>query len=701
MKLVIAEKPSVAQTIAAVLGISNTKSGYIEGNEYLVSWCFGHLIGLAPPNFYDAKYADKQWKFEDLPIMPSQWKFVVNQATKSQYELLKSLMFRNDVTEIICATDAGREGECIFRYIYNLANCHKPVKRLWTSSLEATAIKQGFAELKDDSCYDNLFAAGLARAKADWLVGMNGSRLFSIRYKTNISIGRVQTPTLAMIVDRNYKVTNFIKEKYFQIGLNCGNGLVVGSERIDDESMANNLLALCNGKPAVVTDVKKEIKTTNPPKLYDLTTLQREANRQFGYTAQQTLDYTQALYEAKLVTYPRTDSQYITDDMEQTAINMVQIVQQCFPTFISSDIDFVPNIQRCINNAKVSDHHAIIPTAEIQNVNLAELPTGQRNILALVSAKLLLATSEPHRYESIKITVACENHDFYASGKTVIDIGYKAFEKQITSQLKGKNADKDDDKDNDKALPNVSVGQSYPMVNAFMVERYTAPPKQYTEDTLLSAMETAGNNDYDENSDVEKKGLGTPATRAGIIENLIKREFVKRDGKKLLPTEKGKSLISAVSDEVKSAKMTADWESVLQSIEKGNASANDFIDSIVNFIQQLIQKYGTVDTSNNLDFSREAVGICPKCGKKIIEFPKSYSCESGKDGCGFVIWKNMCGKSITSTQAKKLLEKKKSDLIKGFKNKAGKEFDAYLLLKNDYSIGLDFPKTKKAYSKRR
>ena len=701
MKLVIAEKPSVAQTIAAVLGISNTKSGYIEGNEYLVSWCFGHLIGLAPPNFYDAKYADKQWKFEDLPIMPSQWKFVVNQATKSQYELLKSLMFRNDVTEIICATDAGREGECIFRYVYNLANCHKPVKRLWTSSLEATAIKQGFAELKDDSCYDNLFAAGLARAKADWLVGMNGSRLFSIRYKTNISIGRVQTPTLAMIVDRNYKVTNFIKEKYFQIGLNCGNGLVVGSERIDDESMANNLLALCNGKPAVVTDVKKEIKTTNPPKLYDLTTLQREANRQFGYTAQQTLDYTQALYEAKLVTYPRTDSQYITDDMEQTAINMVQIVQQCFPTFISSDIDFVPNIQRCINNAKVSDHHAIIPTAEIQNINLAELPTGQRNILAFVSAKLLLATGEPHKYETVKIVVTCENHDFHANGKTVVEVGFKALEKHIMPQLKGKNTDRDNEKNNDKALPEVNVGESYPMVGSFKVERYTAPPKQYTEDTLLSAMEIAGNSDYDEDSETEKKGLGTPATRAGIIENLIKKEYIKRDGKKLLPTEKGKSLIAVVPEEVKSPKMTADWETTLQNIEKESASDIDFIDSINNFVLQLIQKYGTVDTASGFDFSREAVGKCPKCGKKVMEFPKSYSCESGKDGCGFVIWKNMCGKSITPTQATKLLSKGKSDLIKGFKNKAGKEFDAYLLLKNDYSIGLDFPKTKKAYSKRR
>lgn len=698
MKLVIAEKPSVANTIANVLGVTNTQSGYIDGNGYIVSWCFGHLAGLASPDRYDIKYAEKVWKFEDLPIIPQQWKFEVNKATRSQYELLKTLMFRDDVTEIVCATDAGREGECIFRYVYNLAGCHKPVKRLWTSSLEAVAIKQGFSELKDDSCYDNLFAAGLARAKADWLVGMNATRLFSVRYKAHLSVGRVQTPTLAMIVDRDYKVTNFIKEKYFQIGLNCGGGLIVGSERIDDEAMADSLSALCNGKSAVVTDVKKEIKTVNPPKLYDLTTLQREANRQFGYTAQQTLDYTQALYEAKLVTYPRTDSQYITDDMEQTARNMVQIVCKCFPTFINSAVDFVPNIQRCINNAKVSDHHAIIPTAEIQNVNLAELPTGHRNILALVSAKLLLATSEPHRYEVVKVTATCENHDFYASGKIVVDVGFKVFEKQIMSQLKGKNTDTDE-KNKDKALPEVTVGQSYPMVSAFKVERFTAPPKQYTEDTLLSAMETAGNSDYVEDSDVEKKGLGTPATRAGIIEMLIKREFVKRDGKKLLPTEKGKSLISAVPDEVKSAKMTADWESVLQSIEKGSASDTDFIDRIVTFIQELIQKYGAVDTSSGLDFSREAVGKCPKCGKKIIELPKSYSCESGKDGCGFVIWKNMCGKSITPKQAEKLLSKRKSDLIKGFKNKAGKEFDAYLVLKADFSIGFEFPK--KSYSKRR
>ena len=681
MILVIAEKPSVARSIAAVLGADEKKNGYIQGSNYLISWCVGHLVSLASPEAYGSKFAEKPWKFENLPIMPDDWKFILNSTTKSQFDILKDLMFRPDVDEIVCVTDAGREGECIFRYVYNYANCHKPVKRLWTSSLEESAIRQGFAELKDDSEYDNLFEAGFARAKADWLVGMNATRLFSIRHRASLSVGRVQTPTLAMIVDRNFKVTNFIKEKFFTVDLDCGD-FVASSARIDDYKTAYDLSVICNGKQAVISSIKRDRKISNPPKLYDLTTLQREANRLCGYTAQQTLDYTQSLYEQKLVTYPRTDSQYITDDMEQTALEMVDTVRKCFTAF--SSFIKTPDVKRCINNAKVSDHHAIIPTKEIANANLASLPSGERNVLALIATRLLLATSEPHIYESIKITVCSERHEFYANGKTIISNGYKALEKAVKANFKQTKAENE----NEQIFQNPTV-EFYSSVPAKVSEHLTAPPKQYTEDTLLSAMETAGNSDYIEGSDVEKKGLGTPATRAGIIETLVRREFIQRDGKKLIPTEKGISLIKAVPDEVKSPKMTADWETALQNIEKGSESVDKFMSSITTFTNQLVETYSSEDSNSNLSFSRPSIGTCPKCGKKVIAYPKSYSCESGKDGCGFVIWKTVAGKEITPIQAEKLLTKGKSDIIKGFTSKAEKKFDARLKL-NSSTFAVEF-----------
>lgn len=433
MILVIAEKPSVARSIAAVLGVSENKGGYMQNDKYIISWCVGHLIHLANPEAYGTRYAEKPWKFENLPIMPTEWQFEIDTSTKSQFDILKELMFRSDVTEIVCATDAGREGECIFRYVYNYAHCRKPVKRLWTSSLEESAIRAGFNNLKNDSEYDDLFEAGYARAKADWLVGMNATRLFSVAYHSFLSVGRVQTPTLAMIVDRDYKVRNFIKEKYFTVDLDCGD-FTATSVRIDDYKSAYDLCAICNGKQAVISNIQRNRKTVNPPKLYDLTTLQREANRLCGYTAQQTLDYTQSLYEQKLVTYPRTDSQYITEDMEQTALSMVDTVCKCFDSFAGYVKN--PNVKRCINNAKVSDHHAIIPTAEILNANIAALPSGERNILALIAARLLLATSEPHVYDSIRITVCCEQHEFYASGKVITQNGYKALEKAVKANFK-------------------------------------------------------------------------------------------------------------------------------------------------------------------------------------------------------------------------------------------------------------------------
>lgn len=684
MRLVIAEKPSVAKTIATVLGVTNSKNGYIENDDYIISWCVGHLVGLAMPEAYGQKYAEQPWKFENLPILPQEWSFIVKSATKDQYNILKKLISNKDVTEIICATDAGREGECIFRYVYNQTGCTKPVKRLWTSSLEESAIRKGFDELRDSKEYDNLFNAGLARAKADWLVGFNATRLFSVRYHTMLSIGRVQTPTLAMIVDRNYRVTNFIKEKFYTVDLDCGE-FIASSERIDNEETANKLQSVTNNQSATIKSINKQIKTVNPPKLYDLTTLQREANRQFGYTAQQTLDYTQALYEKKLCTYPRTDSQYITDDMENTALSLINCVYTVFPDYKVAD--FEPNIKRSINNEKVSDHHAILPTAEICNADLKALPEGEYNILSLLSLKLLCAVATPHKYESVSVELISEksnSHIFKATGKKILCNGWK----EIDTIVKKKSEQQE------KTLPDLLEGQVFETVLSKVAEHFTSPPKQFTEDTLLSAMETAGNNDYDENSDVDKKGLGTPATRAGIIENLVDRQYVVREKKNLLPTEKGIKLIECVPDEVKSPKMTAEWETKLQDIEKGLSSDTDFIEGITNYINSLMSKYAVADITHTFAKKWECVGVCPKCGKQVLDYPKTYACESGKDGCGFTIWKTISGKSIPSVQAKKLLDKKKTDLIKGFKGKTGKSFDAYLKLNTEHKVEFEF-KSKK------
>lgn len=632
MKLIIAEKKSVGETIAKVLGAKTQKNGYIEGNDYIISWCQGHLVGLALPDRYGEQY-ENFWTFDNLPIIPQEWQFVTDSGKTKQLKILKDLVYDNSVDEIICATDAGREGECIFRYVYNYLGCRKPVKRLWISSMEDSAIREGMNKLQPDSNFDNLFAAGLCRAKADWLVGMNGSRLFSNRYKAVLNIGRVQTPVLAMIVQRDYDIAHFVKQKFYNVSLNCGDFSVV-SERFDDEGKALEVAKKCGGKTATVTEVTKEIKTVNPPKLYDLTTLQREANKQYGYTAKQTLDYLQSLYESKLATYPRTDSQYLTEDMEQTALDMIQTVQQVIPEFNLGITN--PNVKRCLNNEKVSDHTAIIPTAEIANANLTELPVGEKNILFLIAAKLLTATSEPHKYEAVKITVDSEGYDFYANGKTVISNGFKDIESRVKSKLKG-NSEDNETFEKETKLPEVRKGQTFEHASSTVTSGYTSPPKAFTEDTLLKAMETAGNTDYDEDSDVEKKGLGTPATRADIIENLEKRAYIARDKKKILASEKGVKLIEVVPDEVKSPKLTADWETTLQHIEKGQASPDIFMSEIEKFVGRLTQTYAEVVECD--DFAKTSLGKCPRCGKNILEGKQNYYCESGKDGCGFNVWK--------------------------------------------------------------
>lgn len=652
MKLVIAEKPSVGHSIAAVLGADKKKDGYMEGSGYIVTWCIGHLVGLVNPEQYDARYGDK-WSFNTLPIIPQQWKFELNKTTAAQFKVIKELMNDSRIDELITATDAGREGECIFRYVYNYAGCRKPFRRLWISSMEDKAIREGFENLRAGHDYDNLFNAGFARAKADWLVGMNATRLFTCRYGTMLSIGRVQTPTLAMIVKRDYDIENFIKQKYFTVEINCGT-FTASSEKIEDENMAKSIAAQCNGKSAVVSSVVREIKTVNPEKLYDLTTLQREANRQFGYTAQQTLDYTQSLYEKKLVTYPRTDSRFLTDDMEETTVKMVDCILNTFTAF-DCGIKSVPDVKRCINNKKVSDHHAIIPTENIRSCDFSKLLDGEKNILLLVAARLLTATAAPHKYEALKAVITCENHDFLAVGKTVIEQGFKTIENTVKNVIKGGSDEKDNFKNDEKALPGLSEGQFFTGIAAKTCEHWTSAPKAFTEDTLLQTMETAGNKDYDENSDAEKKGLGTPATRASIIETLVKRGYIERNKKQITSTEKGRNLIEVVPDEVKSPKLTADWEIKLQEIEKGNLSDSRFMSDIESFIKEICTHYSS--KSENAAFQNKtapSLGNCPNCGKEVKKGKYGFYC-TGK--CGMQLAK-VYGRELTESQLQKLLSGK-------------------------------------------
>ncbi|MBC3513583.1 DNA topoisomerase 3 [Ruminococcus bicirculans (ex Wegman et al. 2014)] len=641
--LIVGEKPSVSRAISSVVGANATKKGYTEGNGYIVSWCVGHLVGLKFPNDYGNGWNQK-WSFSQLPMIPDNWLFQITDSTKAQYNLLKNLMNKDEVTEIICATDADREGECIFRYVYNMARCRKPVKRLWISSLEESAIRKALYNMKPMSAYDNLFNAGYARARADWLVGMNGSRLFSVRYGGKLNIGRVQTPTLAMIVQRDAEVNGFVKQKYYTADLNCG-AFTLSSARIDDEKSADALVSACYGSTVTISSVKREVKTDKAPKLYDLTTLQREANKAFGYTAQQTLDYTQSLYEGKLVTYPRTDSRYLSDDMLQTALEVTKLCN----IYFGFGISHTPDIKKVINNSKVSGHHAIIPTNSIVTADLSSLPTGEKNILTLIATKLICATAPAHKYEAVKLTGICNGTEFMAAGKTVLDMGWKRFIRQT-----------DKEKPDEKALPAVSEGQSF-TVAASKGEHFTSPPKPYTEDTLLSAMERAGNEDYDEYRlsadahDTEKKGLGTPATRAATIEALVKNGYVERNGKQLRATDKGNELVTVIPDEVKSAKLTAEWESKLQQIEHGSLPETVFMSGIQQFIADMCRKYGSVDKSVSLsDGGNEPIGKCPKCGADVVKGKFGFYC---KGKCGMNIAK-VYGVGLSDAQVKGLLNGK-------------------------------------------
>ena len=591
MKLVIAEKPSVAFALSKALGIKGgRKDGYIEGGGYYISWCIGHLIALAEPDLYDDKYA--KWKYADLPIMPDEFKYKISGDKNKQFKVIKDLMRKKEVTEIINACDAGREGELIFRLVYNQAECKKPMKRLWISSMEEGAIREGFNNLKDGSEYNNLYLSSLCRLWADWLVGINATRLFSLLYNTTLNIGRVQTPTLALLVRRHEQITYFRPEKYYTVSVGLGKVKAV-SDKFDNIETANTVKAACEKSQAVCVSVTKEQKTEKPPKLFDLTTLQRQANKIYGYTAKQTLDLAQSLYEKKLITYPRTDARYLTEDMAETVAAVIHLSAN-IPPFDTAP-DFFPEISGMIDNKKVSDHHAIIPTVEIEKTDLAELPKGETNILKLIICKLLCASAEPYVYENTTAVFECGGYTFTVKGKTVISYGYKNIEKLLS--------DTSAESEDEISVPDFYRGQRFAGVTAETLEKETKPPKPYTEDTLLSAMENAGNKNIVK--DAERKGLGTPATRAGIIEKIVQTGFAERKGKQIVPTKNGTLLVSVLPDTLISADFTAEWENSLTRIAKGESSPDLFMKGIKSMITELVRQYPSVTKDQKDIFKSE------------------------------------------------------------------------------------------------
>ena len=671
-QLVIAEKPSVARSIAAVIGADEKQNGYWQGGGYLVSWCIGHLVSFAEAGQYDEKYG--KWRYEDLPILPQPWQFIVPDEKKQQFEIVRSLLNRPDVDSVTAATDAGREGELIFRFVYQMAGCTKPVKRLWISSMEDAAIREGFANLRPDSDYDALYQSALCRAKTDWLVGINATRLFSVLYHKTLTVGRVQTPTLKMLVDRDAKILRFQKERYYTVGIQSGS-LKADSGRIASMDEADTLKNACAGASAICSSVKREKKTEQPPKLYDLTTLQREANRLFGFTAKQTLDYAQQLYEKKLLTYPRTDSQYLTEDMGQTAQHLVSDLLRLLP--IAQGLALTADVGRVLNSKKVSDHHAIIPTAEFVKQGFTGLAESECKLMNLVCAKLLCAVAALHEYETVTAVFSCAGNEFTAKGKTVLVPGWKEIDQRFRSTLK---ADTEEEVLN--ALPELAEGQSF-FVTADVLEHFTSPPKAYTEDTLLSAMERAGAEDMPENS--ERKGLGTPATRAAILEKLVQMGFVQRKGKQLVPTKDGINLAVVLPESLTSPALTAEWENRLTEIAMGNADPDEFMAEIEAQVRQLVKTYSCIsaDKQNLFQSERVIIGKCPRCGENVYEGKKNFYC--GNRGCQFVMWKNdrffeQRKKAFTPKIAAALLKNGKAKVKGLYSEKAGKTYDATVLL---------------------
>ena len=673
MKLIIAEKRSVAASIASALGAASRADGFYEGNGLLISWCVGHLVSPMDAAGYNPCL--RKWHFEDLPILPEPFRYVLAPGKEAAFENLRALMDRPNVNTIVNACDAGREGELIFRLVYEMAGCRKPILRLWISSMEDSAIREGFSDLRPGADYEALYQSALCRQKADWLVGINATRLFSVLYHRTLNVGRVQTPTLAMLVERERRISQFQKEKYYVLRLEV-NGVEAVSEKFSNFAEAELAAAACKGAAVTCISVAREQKKEQPPKLYDLTTLQREANRLLGYTAKQTLDYAQSLYEKKLLTYPRTDSRYLTSDMAETASCVIHLAAK-LPPFDGCG-NFFPLVETMISNKDVSDHHAIIPTMELERADVHALPVGERNLLFLVCCKLLCAAAEPYVYEAVTATFDCGGQSFTAKGKRILSEGWQKIDRIFHASLKEQSVDEDGG-----TFPDFTERQNLDNAEVSVAERFTQPPKPYTEDTLLSAMENAGKEDIPE--DAERRGLGTPATRAAIIEKLVAAGFVERKGKNLIPTQDGMNLISILPEPLTSPMLTAEWEQQLTEIAKGTASPDTFLDGIREMVQAIVSNHAQVSEEGQTLFApeRESIGACPRCGKPVYEGKKNFACSDRS--CSFVLWKDdrfwtSRKKVLTAKMAADLLKKGRVQVKGMWSEKKGVTYDAAVLL---------------------
>lgn len=692
MKLVVAEKPSVAKSIASALGAKSGADGCFQGNGLIVSWCVGHLVSPMDAAGYDERF--KKWRYDDLPILPEPFRYVLAPGKEDAFENLRTLMNRPDVDTVVNACDAGREGELIFRLVYEMAGCTKPTQRLWISSMEDMAIREGMSDLRPGAEYDSLYQSALCRQKADWLVGINATRLFSVLYHRTLNVGRVQTPTLAMLAERDGKIMLFKKGKYHHVRLQV-DGAEAVSEKFTDPAQAKQVQAACQNGQAVCTSIIREKKKEQPPKLYDLTTLQREGNRIFGYTAKQTLDYAQSLYEKKLLTYPRTDSRYLTADMAETASCVIHLAAKVPP--FDGCSSFFPLVELMVSDKDVSDHHAIIPTMEIEKADTKALPVGERNLLLLVCCKLLCASASPYEYETVTATFDCGGHAFTAKGKRILSEGWREIERIFRSSLK----EKPEDTEIGGVLPDFTEGQAFEKVEATITEHFTSPPKPYTEDTLLSAMENAGKEDIPE--DAERKGLGTPATRAAIIEKLVAAGFVERKGKNLIPTKAGINLVTVLPEALTSPMLTAEWEQRLSAIAKDEADPGEFMEGIRSMTRELVQTYSHISEDGQKLFApeKEMIGNCPRCGKPVYEGKKNFACSDRS--CTFVLWKNdrfwtSRKKELTKKMAADLLKKGRTNVKGMWSEKKGVAYDAAVILDDTggkfINFKLEFPKRK-------
>jgi len=691
--LVIAEKPSVAQSYAKNLSAYKKQDGYMEGENCLVSWCLGHLAEYARPEEYDERYA--KWQFDDLPIIPEKWKLQVSADKKKQFSVLKELMNREDIEYLVNGCDAGREGELIFQRVYDLSGCRKPVRRLWISSMEDEAIRNGFHEMKDAGFYSNLCMAAVCRAQADWLIGMNATRAYTTKYYKKLVVGRVQTPTLAMLTERQDRIEHFQKETFYRVELTDGK-LVAVSENITNKADAELLAALCDGSEVIITELKREQKKVSPPKLYDLTSLQREANRYFGFTAKKTLDLLQELYEEKLVTYPRTDSRFVTEDMIGTVEELAGKMPLMLPFVEYGQLGH--NIKRVVNNEKVSDHHAILPTKEAVEKGIMDLSVDKKNLMILIGQQVLQAVGEDYLYEQTDVTVNCQKNEFTARGKTAVQMGFKDVEKAFRSHCV-----KTEKEDSDRQLEipyGYQKGMQLFNVKAETSIHYTSPPKSFNEDTLLAAMETAGNKEFDEKT--EKKGLGTPATRASTIEKLVASRYAQRKGKQIIPTAEGRELIRVMPENLKSAGLTAEWENRLLLMERGELNGEQFMDDIVAMLEEILNGCRKIpeEERNRFQTAKELIGKCPVCGSDIFEGKRNFYCSNRQ--CDFALWKDNrflegMEKKLDKKMAKELLDKACTHIKGLYSKKKDARFDADLLMTLENGkpkFHLEFPKRK-------